>query len=52
VESGMEATMFTGWVYDHLMKYSPQVKAAHPAMLKAISADKKTNDQVDAQKIF
>jgi len=49
--AGMEATMFTGWVYDHLRKYSPQVKVAHPAMLKAISAGKKKNDRVDAQKI-
>jgi transposase len=49
--AGMEATMFTGWVYDHLTKHSPQVKVAHPAMLKAISAGKKKNDRVDAQKI-
>ncbi|MBV9502728.1 MAG: hypothetical protein JO138_25430 [Acidobacteriaceae bacterium] len=49
--AGMEAMMFTGWVYDHLMKYSPQVRVAHPAMLKAISAGKKKNDRVDAQKI-
>ena len=49
--AGMEATMFTGWIYDHLRKYSPQVKVAHPAMLKAISAGKKKNDRVDAQKI-
>jgi transposase len=33
--AGMEATMFTGWVYDHVIKYSPHVK----------------NDRVDAQKI-
>jgi hypothetical protein len=49
--AGMEATMFTGWVYDHLTKHSPQVKVAHPAMLKAISAGKRKNDHVDAQKI-
>lgn len=49
--AGMEATMFTGWVYDHLMAHSPDVKVAHPAMLKAISAGKKKNDRVDAQKI-
>lgn len=49
--AGMEATMFTGWVYDHLLQYSGQVKVAHPAMLKAISAGKKKNDRVDAQKI-
>jgi transposase len=42
---------FTGWVYDRLMKYSPRVKVAHPAMLKAISAGKKNNDRVDAQNI-
>jgi hypothetical protein len=42
---------FTGWVYDRLMKYSPRVKVAHPAMLKAISAGKKKNDRVDAQNI-
>lgn len=49
--AGMEATMFTGWVYDHLLHYSAQVKVVHPAMLKAISAGKKKNDRVDAQKI-
>jgi hypothetical protein len=38
--------MFTGWVYDHLTKHSSQVKVAHPAMLKAISAGKKKNDRV------
>jgi len=48
--AGMEATMFTGWVYDHLLQYSAQVKVAHPAMLKAISAGKKKNDRVDAKR--
>jgi hypothetical protein len=47
----MEPTMFTGWVHDDLMRRSPHVKVAHPAMLKAISAGKKKNDRVDAQKI-
>jgi hypothetical protein len=37
--------------YDHLLQYSAQVKVPHPAMLKAISAGKKKNDRVDAQKI-
>jgi transposase len=49
--AGMEATMFTGWVYDHLVDRSGIVKIAHPAMLKAITASKKKNDRVDAQKI-
>jgi transposase len=49
--AGMEATMFTGWVYDHLTDRSGSVKIAHPAMLKAITASKKKNDHVDARKI-
>ena len=43
--------MFTGWIYDHLAEQSGTVKIAHPAMLKAITAGKKKNDRVDAQKI-
>jgi transposase len=49
--AGMEATMFTGWIYDHLESREAAVKVAHSAMLKAISAGKKKNDQVDARKI-
>jgi transposase len=47
----MEATIFTGWVYDHLLPYAAQVKVAHPVMLQAITAAKKKNDRVDARKI-
>jgi transposase len=47
----MEATMFTSWVYDYLTESKAAVKVAHPAMLKAIAAGKKKNDQVDAQKL-
>src|SRR5262249_31540628 len=47
----MEATMFTSWVYDEFKPHAAAVKVAHPAMLKAISASKKKNDRVDAQKI-
>ena len=49
--AGMEATMFTGWIYDHLESGGATVKVAHSAMLKAIAAGKKKNDQVDARKI-
>jgi transposase len=49
--AGMEATMFTGWVYDHLVSCRIPVKVAHSAMLKAIATGKKKNDQVDARKI-
>src|ERR1041385_934133 len=48
---GMEATMFTGWIYDHLLSRKIPTKVAHSAMLKAIAAGKKKNDQVDARKI-
>jgi transposase len=31
----MEATIFTGWIYDHLLPHAQQVKVAHPLMLRA-----------------
>lgn len=49
--AGMEATMFTSWVYDHLADSKAVVKVAHPAMLKAIAAGKRKNDQIDARKL-
>src|SRR2546423_10699454 len=47
----MEATIFTGWIYDHLLPHAQQLKVAHPLMLRAIAAAKKKNDQIDANKI-
>src|SRR5437763_15530732 len=47
----MEATIFTGWIYDHLLPHAQQVKVAHPVMLRAIAAAKKKNDRIDAGKI-
>lgn len=47
----MEATIFTGWVYDFLKPHAIELKVAHPAMLKAITAAKKKNDRDDAEKI-
>ena len=47
----MEATLFTGWIYDLLKPLAQELKVAHPAMLKAITASKKKNDKVDARKI-
>ena len=47
----MEATIFTGWIYDHLLPHADGVKAAHPLMLRAIAAAKKKNDRIDAGKI-
>jgi transposase len=47
----MEATIFTGWIYDHLLPHAEEVKVAHPLMLRAIAAAKKKNDKIDAGKI-
>jgi len=47
----MEATMFTGWIYDHRKPHAAVLKVAHPLMLRAIAAAKKKNDRIDAGKI-
>jgi transposase len=49
--AAMEATMFTGWIYDHLKPQAAALKVAHPLMLRAIAAAKKKNDRIDASKI-
>jgi transposase len=49
--AAMEATMFSGWIYDHLKPHAAELKVAHPLMLRAIAAAKKKNDRIDANKI-
>ena len=49
--AAMEATVFTGWIYDHLKPHAAALKVAHPLMLRAIAASKKKNDRIDAKKI-
>jgi transposase len=49
--AAMEATMFTGWIYDYLLPRAAAVKVANPLMLRAIAASKKKNDRVDAAKL-
>jgi transposase len=49
--AAMEATVFTGWIYDHLVAHAAAVKVAHPLMLRAIAVAKKKNDRIDANKI-
>jgi transposase len=49
--AAMEATIFTGWIYDHLKPHGAAVKVAHPLMLRAIAASKKKNDRIDASRI-
>jgi hypothetical protein len=47
--AAMEATMFTGWIYDHLQPHAATLKVAHPLMLRAVA--KKKNYRIDASKI-
>jgi len=49
--AALEATLFTGWIYDYLKPHAHALKVAHPAMLRAIAAAKKKNDEVDARMI-
>ena len=49
--TAMEATRFTGWIYDHLKPHAAELKVAHPLMLRAIALAKKKNDCIDAHKI-
>lgn len=47
----MEATLFTGWIYDFIKLHAFKICVAHPEMLKATTAAKKKNDKADAKKI-
>jgi transposase len=47
----LEATMFSGWVYDQLRPHAHELQVAHPLLLKAITCAKKKNDRLDADKI-
>jgi transposase len=49
--AAMEATMFSGWIYDHLKPHAASLKVAHPLMLRAIAAAKRKNDRIDANRI-
>ncbi len=50
-KGALEATMFSGWVYDELKPHAAELKVAHSAMLKAIAAAKHSSDCLDARKI-
>lgn len=47
----MEATLFTGWIYEFLKPHAYELLVAHPEMVKAITAAKKKNDRADAEKL-
>ena len=48
---GLEATLFSGWIYDTLQPYAAKLIMGHPARMKAIGACKKKTDRLDARTI-
>lgn len=50
-QGGLEATLFSGWIYDTLQPYAAKLEMGHPAMMKAIGASKKKSDKLDTRKI-
>ena len=42
--AAMEATLFSGWIYDYLKPHAAALKVAHPLMLRAIALAKKKPD--------
>jgi transposase len=48
---GMEATLFSAWIYDTLKPYATQLQMGHPARMKAITSGKKKSDKIDARTI-
>jgi len=50
-KGGMEATLFTGWIYDTLNPLASGLVVGNPLMMRAIGASKKKNDRLDARKI-
>lgn len=47
----MEATLFTGWIYETLEPYAAELQVGNPLMMKAISSAKKKSDRLDARTI-
>ena len=37
----LEATLFSGWIYDHLLPHATSLQVAHPLMLRAIACSKR-----------
>jgi transposase len=50
-QGGMEATMFSHWIYHHLKPHAQRLEMGHSARMKAISAGKKKSDKIDARTI-
>jgi transposase len=48
---GMEATMFSHWIYHHLKPHAERLEMGHSFRMKAICAGKKKSDRIDARTI-
>jgi transposase len=48
---GMEATLFSGWIYDALQPFAAKLEMGNPSRMKAIGAAKKKSDKLDARTI-
>jgi len=46
---GLEATLFSSWIYRHLKPHAARLEMGHPARMKAISSGKKKSDKLDAR---
>jgi len=45
----MEATLFTGWIYDLLLHYVAEITVANPVMLSSITKARNKNDKLDSK---
>ena len=45
--AAMEATMFTGWIYDHLKPHAAALKVAHPALPQPAGAPDGADENQD-----
>ena len=48
---GMEATLFSHWIYYHLKPHAQELEMGHAARRKAVTAGKKKSDKIDARTI-
>lgn len=46
--AGLEATLFSHWIYSTLVPLADSVEMGHPARMRAIASGKKKNDRLDA----
>src|SRR5436305_446966 len=46
---GMEATLFSHWIFRRLRPHAAELHMGHPARMKAITAGKKKSDKLDAR---